>query len=51
MAKVKPTSIHEDAGPIFWPRSVGQGFSIALRCGVGQRCGLGSDVAVAVAVA
>ena len=37
-AVMNPTSIHEDAGLIPWPCSVGWGSSIAVSCGVGGRC-------------
>ena len=35
---MNPASIHEDVGSIPGPCSVGQGSSIAVSCGVGQRC-------------
>ena len=36
--KTNQTTIHEDAGSI--PGSVGEGFGVAMSCGVGQRHGL-----------
>jgi len=39
-----PTSIHEDAGSIPWPRSVGYGSGVAMSCGVGRI--RGSDLAL-----
>ena len=43
MAQWKPIQSEYDPwahGFDLWPRSVGKGTSIAMRCGVGQRCGL-----------
>ena len=35
----KLTGIHEDAGSIPWPCSMGQGSSVAVSCGLGCRHG------------
>ena len=35
-----PTSIHENAGSIPWPYSVGYGSGIVASCDVGRRCSL-----------
>ena len=49
--EMNPTSIHELYRFDPWPHSAAQGSSVALSYGVGSRYGLGSGVAVAVAVA